>query len=40
MASMGYALDFGLHVFYNPPEGLYGVLSENFRGVTLPRLIA
>ena len=39
MASMGHALDFGLHVFYNPPERLYGVLSKDFRGVVLPRLI-
>ena len=36
MASMGYALDFGLRVFYNSPEGLRGVLSEDFRGVALP----
>ena len=39
MTSMGHALDFGLHVFYNPPERLYGVLSKDFRGVVLPRLI-
>ena len=40
MVSIGHALDFGLHVFYNPPKDLCGVLFEDFRGVVLSHLIA
>ena len=40
MASMGHALDIGSHVFYNPSKGLCSILSEDFREMALPRLIA
>ena len=40
MASMGYVLTLGLHVFCDPAKGLRGAFSDNYRKVALPYLIA
>ena len=40
IASMGYVLALGLHVFCDPAKGLRGAFSNDYRKVALPHLIA
>ena len=39
LAALGHTLPLGVHFYCVPPIALRGILSEDSRGIALPRLI-
>ena len=39
MANMAHSYPHGLHLFSNPPVGIYSIIVQDLFGVTQPRLI-
>ena len=39
MANMAHSVLLGLHVFSNPPMGIYSIISQDIFGVTQPRFV-